>query len=264
MVHIPEELIAALADAHSVTVLTGAGVSAESGIPTFREAQTGLWAQYDPRELATPEAFMRNPRLVWEWYAWRRSLIEKAQPNLAHYALVDLEQGTPTFLLVTQNIDGLHWRAGSRDMVEMHGNIARTKCFDEGHLVDWWADTGEVPPRCPRCSGYLRPDVVWFGEGIPDHALRTALHAADQCDVFICVGTSAVVQPAAQLPLIAKRKGARIIELNPQQTALSVIADWSLQGSAGEILPEIVRLLRLPTTAIDGASKARAEGESLI
>jgi NAD-dependent deacetylase len=255
MVEIPNDLLTTLSDARSVTVLTGAGVSAESGIPTFREAQTGLWAQYDPRELATPQAFVRNPRLVWEWYDWRRSLIEKAQPNLAHYALVDMEQGLPTFLLVTQNIDGLHWRAGSRDMVEMHGNIARTKCFDEGHRVDWWADNGEVPPRCPRCGGYLRPDVVWFGEGIPDHALRLAMDAASKCDVFICIGTSAVVQPAAQLPLVAKRHGARIIEINPSQTALSVVADWSLQGRAGELLPEMVRRMGLSTNAIDGASQ---------
>jgi NAD-dependent deacetylase len=253
MIDIPEDLLKTLKDAQSVTVLTGAGVSAESGIPTFREAQTGLWAQYDPRELATPEAFMRNPRLVWEWYAWRRSLIEKAQPNLAHYALVDIEQGTPTFLLVTQNIDGLHWRAGSRDMIEMHGNIARTKCFDEGHLVEWWSETGDVPPRCPYCGGYLRPDVVWFGEGIPDQPLRKAMQAAAECDVFLCVGTSAVVQPAAQLPLLAKRHGARVVEINPSPTALSVLADWSLQGRAGEILPEIVRRIGLPTTAIDGA-----------
>ena len=260
MIPIPHEMLTTLRNAQAVTVLTGAGVSAESGIPTFREAQTGLWAQYDPRELATPQAFMRNPRLVWEWYAWRRTLIEKAQPNLAHYALVDMEQGLPQFMLVTQNIDGLHWRAGSRDMVEMHGNIARTKCFDENHLVDWWGDTDDVPPHCPYCGGYLRPDVVWFGEGIPDHALHNAMQAAANADVFVCVGTSAVVQPAAQLPLVAKRNGARIIEINPNQTALGVVADWSLQARAGELLPEIVRRLELPTAAIDGASSKEAGG----
>lgn len=257
MLDLPNDLLTTLRDAQRVTVLTGAGVSAESGIPTFREAQTGLWAQYDPRELATPQAFMRNPRLVWEWYAWRRSLIEKAQPNLAHYALVDLEQGLPEFLLVTQNIDGLHWQAGSRDMVEMHGSIVRTKCFDEGDLVSWWPEGGDVPPHCPYCGGYLRPDVVWFGEGIPDHALRTAMHGAANCDVFVCIGTSAVVQPAAQLPLVAKRNGARIVEINPNQTALSVVADWSLQGPAGELLPALVRGMGLPTNAIDGAQRTR-------
>lgn len=253
--HIPEDLIAKLASAERVVVLTGAGVSAESGVPTFREAQTGLWAQYDPRELATPQAFARNPRLVWEWYAWRRSLIQEARPNLAHYALVDLEQVLPTFLLVTQNIDGLHWLAGSRDMIEMHGNIARTKCFEEGHQVTWWAETDEIPPRCPHCGGPLRPDVVWFGEGISEQALRAATDAAAGCDVFLCIGTSAVVQPASRLPLIAKRMGASVVEINTEQTAISVMADWSLIGKAGELLPALVRETGFPTTAIDGAKQ---------
>lgn len=253
-VHIPDDLITTLRDAERVVVLTGAGISAESGVPTFREAQTGLWTQYDPRELATPQAFARNPRLVWEWYEWRRSLIQKAKPNMAHYALVDLEQAIPTFLLVTQNIDGLHWLAGSRDIIEMHGNIARTKCFDEGHVVGWWPEGGELPPLCPHCGGPLRPDVVWFGEGIPDQALRAAFDAATGCDVFLCIGTSAVVQPAAQLPLLAKRMGAPIIEVNPDQTSISVVADWSLRGKAGDVLPMLVRELGFPTNAIDGAS----------
>ena len=253
-VQFPDDLIQTLRDTERVVVLTGAGISAESGVPTFREAQTGLWTQYDPRELATPQAFARNPRLVWEWYEWRRILISKARPNLAHYALVDLEQAIPTFLLVTQNIDGLHWLAGSRDIIEMHGNIARTKCFDEGHMVGWWTESDEIPPRCPYCNGYLRPDVVWFGEGIPDHALRAAFDAATGCDIFICIGTSAVVQPAAQLPLLAKRMGASILEINPEQTSISLVADWSLRGKAGDILPALVRALEFPTNAIDGAT----------
>jgi len=253
-VNIPDDLIAAVANAERIVALTGAGISAESGVPTFREAQTGLWTQYDPRELATPQAFARNPRLVWEWYEWRRSLIQKAQPNLAHYALVDLEQALPTFLLVTQNIDGFHWLAGSRDMIELHGNIARTKCFDEGHVVGWWPESDDLPPVCPHCGGWLRPDVVWFGEGIPEHALRAAFDAAAGCDVFLCIGTSAVVQPAARLPLIAKRMGARIVEINPVQTALSVVADWSLNDKASAVLPELVRQAGLPTNAIDGAT----------
>lgn len=251
----PQDLIETFREAERVVVLTGAGVSAESGVPTFRESQTGLWAQFDPRELATPQAFERNPRRVWEWYEWRRSLIQKAKPNLAHYALVDLEQAVPTFLLVTQNIDGFHWIAGSRDMVELHGNIARTKCFDEGHSVNWWAETDEVPPRCPQCGGPLRPDVVWFGEGISEQLLRVAFDASAACDIFLCIGTSAEVQPAARLPMIAKRMGAKVVEINPQPTALSVIADWSLPGKAGEILPELVRTLNFPTTAIDGAQQ---------
>ncbi|HSH81248.1 MAG TPA: NAD-dependent deacylase [Herpetosiphonaceae bacterium] len=252
-VELPDDFVEALRAAERVVVLTGAGVSAESGVPTFREAQTGLWQQYDPRELATPQAFARNPKLVWEWYQWRRQLIEKARPNPAHYALVDLEQHVPRFLLVTQNIDGFHWSAGSRDMVELHGNIARTKCFDEGVPVDSWEDTGEAPPRCPHCGGDLRPDVVWFGEGIPAHALDKALEAARECGVFLCVGTSAMVEPAASLPLIAKRNRARVAEINLEQTALSMIADWSIRGKAGEVLPALVRRLGFPGIALEGA-----------
>ncbi|HZG69113.1 MAG TPA: NAD-dependent deacylase [Herpetosiphonaceae bacterium] len=254
MVHdIPDDLLEALRTSERVVVLTGAGVSAESGVPTFREAQTGLWQQYDPRELATPQAFARNPRLVWEWYQWRRQLIDQAKPNAAHYALVDLEQHIPNFLLITQNIDGFHWAAGSRDMVELHGNIARTKCFDEGVMVDTWDDTGEVPPRCYHCGGYLRPDVVWFGEGIPEHALHPALDACATAQVFMSVGTSAVVAPAASFHLIAKRRGAKVVEINPEQTAVSMMADWSIRGKAGEILPELVRRLGIPTIALEGA-----------
>lgn len=253
-VELPDDFVAALKVAERVVVLTGAGISAESGVPTFREAQTGLWQQYDPRELATPQAFSRNPRLVWEWYQWRRQLIGNARPNPAHYALVDLEQHIPHFLLVTQNIDGFHWAAGSRDMVELHGNIARTKCFDEGAPVDSWEETGEIPPRCPYCGGYLRPDVVWFGEGIPAHVLETAIEAAATCDVFLCVGTSAMVAPAASLPLVAKRKGARVAEINPDQTAVSVIADWSIRGKAGWVLPALVRRLGYPMIALEGAT----------
>ena len=250
-VELPGDLIEALRTAERVVVLTGAGISAESGVPTFRDAQTGIWRQYDPRELATPQAFARNPRLVWEWYEWRRQLIEKAKPNAGHYALVDLEQHTPEFLLVTQNIDGFHWAAGSRDMVELHGNIARTKCYDEGILVDRWEDIGEVPPHCPHCGGYLRPDVVWFGEGIPAHALDRALEASLSCDLFVCVGTSAVVAPAASLPLIAKRHGARVAEINREQTAVTMMVDWSIRGKAGEILPDLVRRLGYATSDLD-------------
>lgn len=253
-VELPDDFIEAFRNAERVVVLTGAGISAESGVPTFRDAQTGLWQQYDPRDLATPQAFARNPRLVWEWYQWRRELIERARPNPAHYALVDLEQNFPRFLLVTQNIDGFHWLAGSRDMVELHGNIARTKCFDEGIVVDSWEDTGEVPPRCPHCGGYLRPDVVWFGEGLPAHALEAAVEAAAACDLFVCVGTSAMVAPAGSFPLIAKRNGARIAEINPEQTGLSEMADWSIRGKAGQVLPEIVRRLGIPGIALEGAA----------
>ncbi len=238
---IPSEVVTHMRSAERVVALTGAGVSAESGIPTFRQEQTGLWAQYDPIELATPQAFLRTPRLVWDWYTYRRQIIADAEPNPAHYALVDLEQHYPTFTLVTQNIDGLHWRAGSRDMLELHGNIERTRCFECGTYAQGWDEEGELPPRCGHCGGLLRPDVVWFGEGLPERELHLAYTVTQQAQIFLSIGTSAVVQPAASLPLIAKRAGAYVIEINPEETALSVVADCWLQGQAGVILPELAR-----------------------
>src|SRR5215467_7745474 len=177
-ISVPRELIAALEDARSVAVLTGAGVSAESGIATFRDAQTGLWARFDPRELATPSAFARNPKLVWDWYAWRREQVVTAQPNAGHRALAELERRMPRFLLITQNVDGLHQRAGSRNVVELHGNIGRVKCSREGTLVERWDVSGDAVPRCAVCGALLRPDVVWFEEMLPTDALEQAEAAA--------------------------------------------------------------------------------------
>jgi NAD-dependent deacetylase len=233
-----------LRDTESVAVLTGAGVSAESGVPTFREAQTGLWAQYDPQSLATPTAFQQDPRLVWEWYTWRRKLISSVDPNAGHVALAELAQLFPRFALITQNVDGLHQRAGSIDVIELHGNIHRTKCFDEDEVVDEWNETGEVPPRCPRCAGRLRPDVVWFGENLPHRAISSALHAVRSCGVFFSVGTSALVQPAAALPVEAIRNGAVTIEINPKPTPLTEYVTYSIQRPSGQVLPEIVALLK--------------------
>jgi NAD-dependent deacetylase len=229
--------------ATSVAVLTGAGISAESGIPTFRDALTGLWEKFRPEELATPEAFEANPKLVWDWYAWRRGLVAKAQPNAGHRALVTLERQCRDrevdFTLVTQNVDGLHRAAGSLRVVELHGNIRRVKCFGRHHPVESWTEGTEVP-ACPRCGSLLRPDVVWFGEGLPPEALASAIAAARACDVFLCVGTSTVVEPAASLPFIALEAGARVIEVNPHPTPLSARASVSLRGAAGEILPLLV------------------------
>lgn len=240
---LPPDLIGLLTAAQRVTVLTGSGVSAESGVPTFREAQTGLWANFQPEELATPAAFRRNPRLVWEWYAWRRQLVAGAKPNPAHLALVELERRVPRFTLITQNVDGLHQRAGSRAVIELHGNITRTKCFDEGTVVTDWPDTGEVPPRCPRCGGLLRPDVVWFEEALPEDALALALERSGECGVFLSVGTSTVVYPAASLPFLARSRGAKVVEINPGTTPLTPQADFVLPGAAGTILPELVKAL---------------------
>ena len=245
MVMISDQLIHRLITAKSVTVFTGAGVSAESGVPTFRDAQTGLWTQFQPEEIATPRAFLRNPRLVWEWYEWRRELVAEAKPNEGHLALAEMEALWPQFHLVTQNVDGLHQQAGSRNVIELHGNITRTKCFNEGDSVSSWKETGDVPPKCPNCGGLLRPDVVWFEEALPETEMRRAADAAKHCDVFLSIGTSTLVYPAASLPFEALRSGATVVEINPQSTPFTTKAHFALTAAAGAVLPEIVRKLRL-------------------
>ncbi len=235
---LPATLIDALRKARSVAVLTGAGISAESGVPTFRHAQTGLWAKYDPQELATPEAFTRNPRLVWEWYAWRRRLVAQAQPNAGHFALARMQDRFGDFTLVTQNVDGLHRRAGSRDVIELHGNIARVKCSAGCGVVEQFA-ADQAPPSCPACGAPLRPDVVWFGETLPAAALAAAESAAGHCDVFVSIGTSALVFPAADLPLRALRAGATLVEINPDETPLSARVHYSLRTASGTVLPQL-------------------------
>jgi NAD-dependent deacetylase len=243
-VAIPIELIGRLRGAERVVVLTGAGISAESGIPTFRDAMTGLWARFRPEELATPRAFQRDPKLVWDWYAWRRARVEAAEPNAGHRALAELETRVPDFLLVTQNVDGLHARAGSRRIAELHGNIMRTKCFDcDRPAADFDRQAAVVPPRCVHCGGRLRPDVVWFGEMLPADAIDAAMWAAAQCEVFLSVGTSTVVEPAASLPFVARRAGAWVVEVNPEPTPLTVHARYVLAGSAAQMLPALVRAL---------------------
>jgi NAD-dependent deacetylase len=233
-------LVRALRRARRVGVLTGAGISAESGIPTFRDAQTGLWARFRPEELATAEAFRRNPQLVWDWYAWRRGLVAGAAPNAAHRALARLQTLVPELALVTQNVDGLHQRAGSDAVVELHGNIHRSKCFVEDAIVAAWPETTERPPRCPRCGAHLRPDVVWFGETLPPQAIARAEAAARECDLFFSIGTSAAVFPAAQLPRTALQGGATVVEINKDSTPLTGAATFSLRGAAGEILPALL------------------------
>lgn len=237
---IPSALIARLQAARRVAVLTGAGISAESGVPTFREAQTGLWARYNPEELATPEAFRRNPRLVWEWYVWRQARVRQAEPNAGHHALVDMERHIAELTLITQNVDGLHRRAGSHQVLELHGNLFRTKCFNEDRLVEGWPASDDIPLHCPHCGGLLRPDVVWFGERLPVDALRAAEQAAARAEVFFSIGTSSLVYPAAELPFIALQAGATVVEINPQPTPLSPQVTFSLNGAAGIILPALV------------------------
>jgi len=238
---VPPDLARALAGAQRVVVLTGAGVSAESGIPTFRDALTGLWARFDPLELATPEAFARQPRLVWDWYAERRAAVLAAAPNPGHAALAAMDRRVPDFLLATQNVDGLHALAGSRRIVELHGNLARVRCSREDRVVDTWdAASADEPPRCAHCGAFLRPDVVWFGEALPAGALARAEDAARGCDLMIVAGTSAEVYPAAALPSLARRAGATVVEVNPGPTPVTAIADHALRAAAGIVLPALV------------------------
>lgn len=236
---IPSPLLETLRAARRVTVLTGAGVSAESGVPTFRDALSGLWERFKPEDLATPEAFARDPALVWRWYAWRRELVAKVEPNPSHHALAALQERLE-LTLITQNVDGLHQRAGSEDVIELHGNISRTKCFSEDTVVERWEETGEVPPRCPRCGAWLRPDVVWFGESLPQAALARAIKASRRADLFLSVGTSGLVYPAAGLPFGAIEAGVKVVELNPDETPLTPHATWSLRGPSGVLLPELL------------------------
>jgi NAD-dependent deacetylase len=238
---IPESLVETLRNAQSIAVLTGSGISAESGVPTFRDAQTGLWARYDPMDLATPEAFARDPRLVWEWYAWRRGLVEEAAPNSGHEALAQLERHVPEFVLITQNVDGLHRRAGSQRIIELHGNIMRSKCSLEAVILEPGEDDRDVPPSCPRCGASLRPDVVWFGEMLPQEALEEAFESAQNCDLFFSIGTSSLVQPAASLPFEALRSAVAVVEINLDETPLSRHAEYALRGRVGEVLPALVR-----------------------
>jgi NAD-dependent deacetylase len=232
-----------LAAAQRVVVSTGAGMSRESGIPTFRDAMEGLWAQFDPQELATERGFRKNPRRVWGWYAWRRRKVMEAVPHAGYGALVRLEAVVPSLTIVTQNVDGLHELAGSRDVVELHGNIRRVKCLDRHHpFTDELPDDGAEerdPPACPVCGSPLRPDVVWFGEMLPEAAVERAWRLAEACDVLLLVGTSGTVWPAAELPHVAARAGARVIEVNPAPSELTPLASVFLQGAAGEVLPRL-------------------------
>ncbi len=237
------DLINLLRTARHITVLTGAGVSAESGIPTFRDAQVGLWAQYRPEDLATPEAFMRNPKRVWDWYAWRREMVSKSKPNPGHYALAEMQKRAPLFTLITQNVDGFHQLAGSKDVIELHGNLFRARCFQEDTLVETWTDTDITPPLCVHCGGFLRPDVVWFGERLPSAALEAAGRAATSCDVFFSIGTSSLVEPAASLARVSLQQGAQVVEINPTETPLTRLATYALSGPSGEILPELIKVV---------------------
>jgi NAD-dependent deacetylase len=232
-----------LRSAQRIVVTTGAGMSKESGIPTFRDAPNALWANYDPQALATREGFSRDPALVWRWYGDRRAMIAQAKPHPGHVALAQWETRAPHFVILTQNIDGLHLAAGSKHVVELHGNIFRYKCFDRNHPAHEPFASGEIPPAC-ACGSPLRPDVVWFGEMLDAAHLQAAYDALASCDVLLVVGTSGLVYPAAGFAAEAKAAGAKVIEINPEPTPLSELADVFVAGGAKSILPALTAQIR--------------------
>lgn len=251
---LPESLREALNQTRRVAVLTGAGVSAESGIPTFRDAQVGLWAQHDPMALASPEGFAKDPQLVWDWYQWRRQLIADSQPNAGHQALARLAEHFENLTLMTQNVDGFHQLAGSEDVLELHGSIQRSICSATHRLIDseWLqARSDDHPPRSPHHpDGLARPDVVWFGEALDEQILDRAFAAAGRCELMIVAGTAGVVYPAASLPRIAAEHGALLIDINPEVTEISRLADWHLAGASAFWLPKLLE-------AVEGGSLMR-------
>ena len=239
----PADLLSLLRRTSKLVALTGAGVSQESGLRTFRDAQTGLWAQYKPEELASPQAFARDPKLIWDWYAWRRETVKGVRPNPGHHALAEMEKRSTGFTLITQNVDGLHRMAGSQNVLELHGNIQRVCCSECGRLAETWSDDSESVPQCESCGGLLRPDVVWFGESLPRDQLEAAVEAARSCNVFFSIGTSGLVQPAASLAFAAHNRGAIVVEVNAEETPLTPKADFFFQGKSGELLPELVKVV---------------------
>ena len=236
--HSLDTLAAALERARTVAVLTGAGISADSGVPTFRDPESGLWAGFRPEELATPEAFERDPDRVWQWYRWRRECIAAVAPNPGHHALARLAERLPDLRLITQNVDGLHQRAGHADVIEFHGNIHENLCHREQRPVTV-DEASDEAPHCPRCGARVRPGVVWFGEEIPPRALARALAAGEACGLFIAVGTSAEVYPAAGLADLARRHGARVAVVDPDEAAFSANTDIAVRGRAADVLPAL-------------------------
>lgn len=245
-----QQAAALLRRSQNLVVLTGAGVSKESGVPTFRDALDGLWARYDPAQLATVEAFRRNPKLVWGWYTYRREMVARARPNPGHRALAALEKHFPLLTIITQNVDDLHEQAGSAHIIHLHGSIAESKCFDNCQgsptLIDIRAlayDPEQGPPACPHCGGWVRPNVVWFGEMLPQDALQEAYALCASADALLVVGTSGLVTPAATLPGITRGGGGQIIEVNPDYSMITRIADIKLEGPSGQMLPLLVEAL---------------------
>ena len=249
---ISETLLTIFRMSRHIAVFTGAGVSAESGIPTFRDAMSGLWTQYDATQLASPEGFLKNPALVWGWYEWRRSKVLAAQPSSAHIAIAEMTRFTPHLTLITQNVDDLHERAGSMEVIHLHGSLHKPRCFDCSRPFDFPPGIPDEPeggrsvepPHCKHCKGYIRPGVVWFGEYLPEDAWTSAQKAVQDCDVLISVGTSSLVWPAADLPQAAARLGKAVIQINPGVTLLDEVATYNLRGKAGEVFSVLLDAIR--------------------
>ena len=240
-------ITAALGSANHVVVLTGAGVSAESGLPTFRDNLTGLWAQYDPTQLATPDAFRRDPALVWGWYEWRRMMDMQALPNLAHKAIAELAHLVPKLTVITQNVDSLHERAGSSEVIHLHGSLHQPRCFacaKQFFLAEYPDEPAEgrklEPPRCEKCNGKIRPGVVWFGEKLPKLAVQTAFKAARECDILLSIGTSGMVYPAANIPSTALLSGALVLHINTQTMPETTGNEYNLTGCVTDTLPSLL------------------------
>jgi NAD-dependent deacetylase len=239
------ESVELLRDAKRVVIFTGAGMSAESGVPTFRDAQTGLWARFDAQALATPEAFVADPALVWGWYEWRRAMVSRVAPNAGHRAVAEIAGRAASVKVITQNVDDLHERAGAANVVHLHGSLFAPRCGSCAapfrDLVEPGAVGGKIPPPvCGDCGGHVRPGVVWFGEQLPSGALTAATEAAFDCDVLLTVGTSGLVYPAAEIPWVAARAGAAVIQINPESTPLDSVAAINLRGPAAQVLPDLV------------------------
>lgn len=249
MLTFDQDLLDRLRRAHRVVILTGAGTSSESGIPTFRDGLTGLWQNFDAQQLATPQAFEADPALVWGWYEWRRAQVLRCQPNLAHRAIAAMQDHVPDLYVVTQNVDDLHERAGSQDVIHLHGSLHHPYCHDcaapyeypEGVPVEPDGGRRLVPPSCFQCGGSVRPGVVWFGESLPAQNWERAQKLAKQCDVLFSVGTSSLVYPAANLPFTAKEGGACLIQINPHATGLEDQVDHDLKGKAGEVMAALLQ-----------------------
>lgn len=245
-----DECVDYLRSAQQITVLTGAGVSKESGIPTFRDAMDGLWVKYDPTELATPQAFRDDPKLVWDFYEYRREMMRPAQPNAGHKALAALQKVFPTLRIITQNVDDLHERAGSTDVIRLHGSITHNKCSANCHGAPTRIDVSRLawdktsgPPPCPYCGAPVRPDVVWFGEVLPREPMERALDLLERTDVMLVVGTSGMVSPSSEMPGIVRHNGGTVIEVNPDDSLISPISRVKLRGPSGVMLPQVVAAL---------------------